>query len=96
VAYVVVNDTPSYRGFGTTLFATRLESNCLPDTVLVAFDGSPLSERAVTYAVETFLDATITTLYVIDPVDSAIDVEAGGLPIAEYWYESGCARVSAA
>jgi hypothetical protein len=60
----------------------------MPDTVLVAFDGSPLSERAVTYALETFLDATITTLYVINPVDSVIDVEAGGLPIAEYWYEN--------
>ena len=60
----------------------------MPDNVLVAFDGSPLSERALTYALENFPDATITTLYVIDPVDSVIDVEAGGLPIAEDWYDN--------
>ena len=56
----------------------------MPDNVLVAFDGSPLSERALTYALENCRDATITTLYVINPVDSVIDVESGGLPIAEY------------
>ena len=60
----------------------------MPDNVLVAFDGSSLSERALTYALETFPDATITTLYVINPVDSVIDVEAGGLPIAEDWYDN--------
>jgi nucleotide-binding universal stress UspA family protein len=57
-------------------------------SVLVAFDGSPLSERALTYAIETFPDALITSIYVINPVDSIIDVEAGGLPVAEGWHES--------
>lgn len=47
---------------------------------LIAFDGSPLSERALTYAIETFPDASITSIYVINPLDSVIDVEAGGLP----------------
>jgi nucleotide-binding universal stress UspA family protein len=60
----------------------------MPDTVLVAFDGSPLAERALTYALETFPDATITTIYVINPIDSVIDVEAGGLPVAEDWYDN--------
>ena len=60
----------------------------MPVHVLVVFDGSPLSERALTYAIETFPDAPITAIYVINPVDSVIDVEAGGLPVAEDWYEN--------
>jgi len=60
----------------------------MPDNVLVAFDGSPLSERAVTYAIETFSDVPITLIYVINPIDSVIDVEAGGLPVASDWYEN--------
>jgi len=60
----------------------------MPEDVLIAFDGSPLSERALTYAIETFPDATLTTMYVINPIDSIIDVEAGGLPIAEDWYDN--------
>jgi len=60
----------------------------MPDNVLVALDGSPLAERALTYALETFPNATITTIYVINPIDSVIDVEAGGLPVAEDWYEN--------
>jgi nucleotide-binding universal stress UspA family protein len=60
----------------------------MPANVLVAVDGSPLSERALTYAIETFPDASITTVYVINPIDSVIDVEAGGLPVAEDWFEN--------
>ncbi|SEP18468.1 Nucleotide-binding universal stress protein, UspA family [Halogranum amylolyticum] len=56
--------------------------------VLVAFDGSPLSERALAYAIETFPDAPITAIYIINPIDSVIDVEAGGLPVAKDWYEN--------
>lgn len=59
----------------------------MPVTVLVAFDGSPLSARALAYAIETFPDASITSMYVINPLDSVIDVEAGGLPVAEDWHE---------
>ena len=55
--------------------------------ILVPVDGSPLSESALTYAIETFPDASVTTIYVINPIDSVIDVEAGGLPVAEDWYE---------
>ena len=60
----------------------------MPVNVLVAFDGSPLSERALTYAIETFPDAHITSIYVINPIDAVIDVEAGGLPVAEGWDEN--------
>ena len=67
----------------------------MPDNILVAFDGSQLSEGALTYAFENFPDATITTIYVINPVDSVIDVEAGGLPIAEDWYETAQERATA-
>jgi nucleotide-binding universal stress UspA family protein len=66
----------------------------MPDNVLIAFDGSPLSERALTYAVDTFSHATLTTIYVINPIDSIIDVEAGGLPVAEDWYENAQDRAT--
>jgi nucleotide-binding universal stress UspA family protein len=66
----------------------------MPDNVLVALDGSPLAERALTYALETFPNATITTLYVINPIDSVIDVEAGGLPVAEDWYDTAQERAT--
>jgi hypothetical protein len=55
------------------------------ETVLSAFDGSLLSERALTHALETFPDATITTIYVITPTDSLVDVELGGLQVAQGW-----------
>lgn len=66
----------------------------MPTNILVAFDGSPLAERALTYAIETFPDATITTIYVINPNDSVIDAEAGGLPVAEDWYENAQERAA--
>ncbi|SEP03522.1 Nucleotide-binding universal stress protein, UspA family [Halogranum amylolyticum] len=66
----------------------------MPDNVLVAFDGSPLAERALTYALENFPDATITTIYVINPIDSVVDVEAGGLPVAEDWYDNAQERAA--
>lgn len=60
----------------------------MPETVLVPIDGSSPAERALRYAVETFPTASITTLYVVDPVESVIASEAGGLPAAEAWYET--------
>lgn len=66
----------------------------MPDNVLVAFDGSPLSERALTYAIENFAEATLTTIYVINPIDSVIDVETGGLPVAEDWYDNARDRAT--
>jgi nucleotide-binding universal stress UspA family protein len=66
----------------------------MPDNVLIAFDGSPLSERALTYAIKNFAEATLTTIYVINPIDSVIDVEAGGLPVAEDWYDDARDRAT--
>ena len=66
----------------------------MPDDVLVAIDGSPLSERALRYAFETFPDAAVTSIYVINPIDSVIDVEAGGLSVAEEWYDNARDRAS--
>ena len=66
----------------------------MPDNVLVAVDGSPLSERALRYALDTFPDATFTSIYVINPVNSVIDVEAGGLSVAEEWYENAQDRAN--
>ncbi|WP_178917869.1 universal stress protein [Natronomonas gomsonensis] len=66
----------------------------MPENVLIAFDGSPLAERALTYAIENFSDATLTAIYVINPINSVMDVEAGGLPAAEDWYDNAKARAT--
>jgi nucleotide-binding universal stress UspA family protein len=63
--------------------------------ILVPFDGSPLSERALEYAIETHPDASITTMFVIDPIDSVFAVEAGGLPVSESWYDDERERARA-
>jgi nucleotide-binding universal stress UspA family protein len=81
---MILSATP-FRTVHSFPFASN--STLMPEDVLVAFDGSPLSERALTYAIENFPDATLTAIYVIDPVDSVVDVEAGGLPVAEDWYD---------
>ncbi|MFC6865336.1 universal stress protein [Halomicroarcula sp. GCM10025817] len=65
----------------------------MPDNVLVAFDGSQLSERALGYALETVPDANFTSIYVINPVDSVIDVEAGGLAVAHEWYDNAIDQI---
>ncbi|MCY4732788.1 universal stress protein [Natronomonas gomsonensis] len=66
----------------------------MPENVLIAFDGSPLAERALTYAIENFSDATLTAMYVINPINSVMDVEAGGLSAAEDWYDNAKARAT--
>jgi nucleotide-binding universal stress UspA family protein len=66
----------------------------MPDKVLVAVDGSPLSKRALRYALETFPDAAFTSIHVINPVDSLIDVEAGGLSVANEWHDNAQDRAS--
>ena len=64
----------------------------MPDTILVPLDGSPLAERALRYAVETFPTASITTMYVINPVDSIFVAETSGLPTANEWSEKAQRR----
>jgi nucleotide-binding universal stress UspA family protein len=38
----------------------------MPEHVLVPFDGSPLAEKALEYACETYGSSIITALYVVD------------------------------
>ncbi len=57
-------------------------------TVLVAFDGSPLAERALDHALTSMPDAELTAIHVINPVDVIVAVETGGLPVADDWYET--------
>ncbi|MFB6207537.1 MAG: universal stress protein [Haloglomus sp.] len=59
--------------------------------VLVPFDGSPMSERALDRAVETFPDAEITLLRVVDPIGVVYEAEAHGLPEAERWHDRATA-----
>lgn len=63
--------------------------------VLVPFDGSPLSERALEYAIEAHPDASITTIFVINPIESVYAVEAGGLPVSESWHREAQERATA-
>ncbi|WP_238392246.1 universal stress protein [Halorussus amylolyticus] len=62
--------------------------------VLVPVDGSPPADRALEYALETFTDATITTIHVIDPIDSVYAAEVGGLPVADEWYDDAQERAT--
>lgn len=57
----------------------------MPTHVLVGFDGSTLAEHALDFALRRFPDARVTALYAIDPVDSVVAVEAGGLNVSEGW-----------
>jgi nucleotide-binding universal stress UspA family protein len=62
------------------------------ERILVPFDGSELSEKALDRAVTTHPDAEISVLYVIDPVGAVYDAEAGGLPAGETWLEERSAH----
>lgn len=55
------------------------------ERILVPFDGSPLSQRALERAVTKHPDAQITVLYVIDPMLAVYEAESKGLPAAESW-----------
>ena len=57
------------------------------ERILVPFDGSPLSRRALERAVTKHPDDQITVLYVIDPMLAVYDAEAKGLPAASTWHD---------
>jgi nucleotide-binding universal stress UspA family protein len=63
--------------------------------VLVPFDGSPLSERALHRALTKYPDDEITVLHVIDPVLAVYEAEAKGLPAARSWVERATERAEA-
>jgi nucleotide-binding universal stress UspA family protein len=77
------------------LIYLRIARSGMPETILVPIDGSPLAARALRYAVETFPTASVTTIYVINPVDSVFVAETGGLPAADAWYETAQERAAA-
>lgn len=55
--------------------------------VLVPYDGSPLSERALELAVTRNPDDEVTVLHVVDPIQAVYEAESRGLPSAEQWRE---------
>jgi len=65
----------------------------MPHTLLVPFDGSPLSKRALEYAFDEYDDGNVVVLHAIDPNDpgysSAIDVDVRTEPLhgSEDWYD---------
>lgn len=64
----------------------------MPKTVLVPYDGSPQSTKAVEFVVSEWPDAEITLLHVINPVEAGYSA-TGGIPSgAEEWFESAKAR----
>ena len=46
------------------------------DRLLVAFDGTPLAEQALEHALETYPEAEITVLHVIDYIEESYGAEA--------------------
>jgi len=59
----------------------------MPSHVLVPFDGTPQSRAALTFATEEWPDASVTLLYVVDPVTAGFTQRA--LPgSSEAWYEN--------
>ncbi|MFB6093159.1 MAG: universal stress protein [Haloquadratum sp.] len=53
--------------------------------VLVPFDGTPLSVDALERALEEHPDATVTAIYVVDPLMAVYDVETERLPVPSSW-----------
>jgi nucleotide-binding universal stress UspA family protein len=59
----------------------------MPSHILVPFDGTPQSEAALSFTVAEWPSASVTLLYVIDPV--AAGLGQGVFPTdSEAWYES--------
>lgn len=56
------------------------------ESVLVPVDGSPLSERALTYVAESFPDASVHLLYVLNGVEASQDADWTSL--AGHWEDT--------
>ncbi|SFR34874.1 universal stress protein [Halogeometricum limi] len=56
------------------------------ERVLVPFDGSPLSQRALEHALTTY-DDDVLVFYVVDPLLAVYEAETKGLAAAEAWSE---------
>ena len=55
--------------------------------ILVPYDGSPLSQRALERAITKHPDDRVSVLYVIDPMLAVYEAEAEGLPAASTWHD---------
>ena len=71
--------------FGTTLqrsapvlFSPVARCTTVPEVerLLVAFDGTPLAERALEYALTTYPETEVTVIHVIDYLDEGYGAEA--------------------
>jgi nucleotide-binding universal stress UspA family protein len=59
----------------------------MAEHVLVPFDGSPLSRRALERVVTTRPDADVTVLHVVDPVGVVYEAETAGIADAKTWVD---------
>lgn len=64
------------------------------DRVLVPLDGSPLSEKALEYAILTFPAKEIVALTVIDPIDVVYRSEGSGPLGGERWFKYARSRAA--
>lgn len=55
------------------------------ERILVPYDGSPLSIRALERVVTHHPDSEVTVLFVVDPLLAVYDAETEGLPAASSW-----------
>lgn len=62
--------------------------------ILVAYDGTPQSEKALAFAIDEWGDQELTLLTVINPVDARDRIGAGAPGAAEEWFESAKADAS--
>lgn len=58
----------------------------MDERILVPFDGSPLSERALERALSIHPEADIVVLHVINPIEIVYEAESKGLQTAESWH----------
>lgn len=57
-------------------FDAHLLSMTSVDKVLVAYDGTPLSEKALTHALDVYSTASITVFHVIDYIEESYSAKA--------------------
>ena len=87
----VFRSAVAFPQFPPTAKSKQHQPTCMAESVLVPVDGSPLSVRAFEHALETFPDAEITVLHVIDLFDAEYGAgrETTFEPMigTEEWYE---------
>lgn len=63
--------------------------------VLVAYDGTPQSHRAAEWVAETFPEAEVTVLTVLDPMEGFLDTFGYGSQQYEIWRDEAEAEATA-